>query len=112
MDSTSTSKDRVNDIEASSEMKVDNVICSSNYSNAVDAILITGDNVRVRSEASTLSSSNILFKLGKEDVAIVIGKTTNQNGELWYNICFQDFTGWVIGNTANCFKLVKFLNLS
>lgn len=74
--------------------------CNKAASNGTEAILITGDNVRVRETPNSSGTSNILFKLGKEDTPLVIDKTTNQKGELWYKICYENFEGWVISQFA------------
>lgn len=63
-----------------------------------DALVISGDNVRLRSEAD-VTKQNILMQLNKGyEVVHLDDKTVD--GLKWYKVCYEGQTGWVSGQYA------------
>lgn len=63
-----------------------------------DALVIGGDNVRLRSEPD-VTKQNILMQLNKGyEVVHLDDKTVD--GQKWYKVCYEGQTGWVSGQYA------------
>lgn len=80
-----------------------NTTCSDRLFVGDEGVFITGDNVRVRTRPASDDDRTIMFRLNKNNIAKVIDKTTNEKGELWYNVCFAGQAGWVISDYADIF---------
>lgn len=80
-------------------------LCIPNIVFADYEAIVTGDDVRIRSEANT--SSKILISLNKNTSINVIDKTIyNGSGYGWYKITYKDYTGYI------CSNYVKFITTS
>ncbi|MGB4849456.1 MAG: SPOR domain-containing protein [Saprospiraceae bacterium] len=79
--------------------------CCKEPSSGEEAILISGDNVRVRTEPTSASDDNILLRVNKGNIAKLIDKTVNSFGEKWYKICYDGKIGWVSGQFASSIVL-------
>lgn len=69
-----------------------------NQNGSGETALITGDNVRVRTEPNSQDDSNIVQRVNKGNLAKVLDRTTNPSGETWFKICYDGQIGWVIGS--------------
>lgn len=67
--------------------------------NPVSATVKGGDNVRIRNNASTSESSQIVTTVQSGVALTVIGQTTGTDGKLWYQVSFSsngsDVTGFI-----------------
>jgi len=64
-------------------------------------LIVLEDNIRVRSVNNSSSDASILFRLFEDDKAIILDNARNSKGELWYKICYQNQTGWIISDYVN-----------
>lgn len=72
--------------------------CDAEVGSGSEVALITGDNVRVRSEPDSGNDKNIVHRVNKGNLARILDKTTNPAGETWFKICYDGQIGWVIVN--------------
>src|SRR5687768_1591591 len=63
-----------------------------------DALVINGNNVRLRQDPD-VTKQNILMQLNKGYEVVRIDEKT-VDGQIWYKVCYDGQTGWVSGQYA------------
>jgi uncharacterized protein YgiM (DUF1202 family) len=87
-----------NDTSESAPSETEDEVTDAKKCGKGDALVISGDNVRLRSEAD-VTKQNILMQLNKGyEVVHLDDKTVD--GQKWYKVCYEGQTGWVSGQYA------------
>lgn len=58
---------------------------------------ITGQGVRMRSTPDISDDANIILKLNKDQLVLILEQKTDANNEIWYKVCYENQAGWVSG---------------